>query len=247
MPFDSTGEKNKEKLTKMKFTEESLEIRYSHQSSILNPQPRITPSENKILISSPKSITMILRFKIKLLNVVDPEVWRQILVPSQITFHQFHQIIQEAFGWKDSHLYDFCLKGRRGGLSIGLSDFGGGEDVTDSDEVLLSEMFIKPRQKMMYNYDFGDGWKHEITLEKLTDSDSIITDCIGGKGTCPPEDCGGPFGYWDLKKTLSDPKNPKYKEMCEWFGLAKKDKWDSDNFDLRQASKTLRRFSAEYL
>lgn len=67
---------------------------------------------------------MLLQFNIKLLNVEDPEVWRQILVPSQFTFHQFHQIIQEAFGWEDSHLYEFYSKSRGGGPTIGpLLDF----------------------------------------------------------------------------------------------------------------------------
>lgn len=190
---------------------------------------------------------MLLQFKIKLLNVADPEVWRQILVPSQFTFHQFHQIIQEAFGWEDSHLYEFRPKGRRGGLTIGLSGYEGDEDVTESAGVLLSEIFTKPRQKLMYNYDFGDGWAHEITLEKITDSNSLIADCIGGKGICPPEDCGGPFGFKEMKDILKDPKNPEYKEMRVWLGLIKKETWEEDNFDRRQTSKWVRRFSVEYL
>ena len=90
---------------------------------------------------------MLLQFKIKLLNVEDPEVWRQILVPFQFTFHQFHQIIQEAFGWDDYHLYEFCPKGRGGGPNIGLSDFEGEKDIMESNKVLLSEMFIKRGKK----------------------------------------------------------------------------------------------------
>ena len=190
---------------------------------------------------------MLLQFKIKLLNVEEPEVWRQILVPSQFTFHQFHQIIQEAFGWEDYHLYEFRPKGRKGGPNIGLSDFEGDEDVTESNKVPLSEMFIKPGQKMMYNYDFGDGWTHEITLQKITDNASLIADCIGGNGTCPPEDCGGQFGFKEMKDILKDSKNPEYKEMCEWLGLTKKETWEADNFDRRLTSKWVRRFSVEYL
>ena len=74
----------------------------------------------------------------------DPEVWRQILVPSQFTFHQFHQIIQVAFGWDDSHLYEFYFKSRVG-ATISLLFDGGAQEITDSNEVILSEIFIKPR------------------------------------------------------------------------------------------------------
>ena len=194
---------------------------------------------------------MRLQFKIKLLEVEDPEVWRQVLVPSQFTFHQFHQIIQEAFGWEDCHLYEFVPKRQGGGPSIGPAmDFFMDEEEEakmNSENLPLSAIFIKPRQKYMYNYDFGDGWTHEITLEKIIDSDSFIADCTGGKGTCPPEDCGGPFGYMDLKEILKDPKHPEYKEMREWLGLTKKETWETDNFNRLQTSKWLQRFSVEYL
>lgn len=121
------------------------------------------------------------------------------------------------------------------------------EETIDSEEVQLLETFTKPRQKMMYNYDFGDGWEHEITLEKMTDSDSLIADCIGGNGTCPPEDCGGPFGFKEMKVILKDPKHPEYKEMREWLGLIKKETWETDNFNRLQTSKWLQRFSVEFL
>ena len=100
---------------------------------------------------------------------------------------------------------------------------------------------------MMYNYDFGDGWEHEITLEKITENTSLIADCIGGNGTCPPEDCGAPFEFEEMKEILKDPKNPEYKEMCVWLGLIKKETWEADNFDSRLTSKWVRRFSVEYL
>lgn len=190
---------------------------------------------------------MMLQFKIKLLEVQDPEVWRQILVPSQFTFHQFHHIIQEAFGWEDCHLYEFRPKGRGVSPIIGLTGFDEYEVIIESREVLLSEVFINPRQKYIYNYDFGDGWSHEITLEKMTDNKSLLADCIGGKGICPPEDCGGPYGFKDMKDILNNPKHPEYKEMRTWLGLIKKETWETDNFDRRQISKWLQRFSFEYL
>ena len=192
-----------------------------------------------------------LQFKIKLLEVEDPEVWRQILVLSRFTFHQFHHIIQEAFGWEDCHLYEFYSK-RRGegpkiGLSIDLPFEDDEEEMMDSKEIQLPAVFIKPGKKFMYKYDFGDGWTHEITLEKITDNKSLLANCIGGKGICPPEDCGGPYGFKDMKNILNNPKHPEYKEMRTWLGLIKKETWETDNFNRRQISKWLQRFSFEYL
>ena len=99
----------------------------------------------------------------------------------------------------------------------------------------------------MYTYDFGDEWTHSITLEKITGNDAMIADCIGGKGKCPPEDCGGHFGYMDLKEILNNPENPESKDMREWLGMSKKAKWEADDFDLKQTSNWLRKFCNEYL
>ncbi len=93
----------------------------------------------------------------------------------------------------------------------------------------------------MYTYDCGDSWEHIIKLEKiLKDSTLQTADCIDGKGTCPPEDCGGPWGYTELKETLADPKSPEHADMKEWLGLGKKQKWNADGFKLKDVAAQVR-------
>ncbi len=89
----------------------------------------------------------------------------------------------------------------------------------------------------MYIYDFGDDWKHQITLEKVTEEKLLRADCMAGQGTCPPEDCGGALGYENLKIILNDPKDLEHAGMKEWLGLSKKQKWDAEAFDLEAAKK----------
>ena len=84
----------------------------------------------------------------------------------------------------------------------------------------LSTLGLQAGQKLRYTYDFGDDWIHEIVLEKQLDTDPAegLPWCTGGAGACPPEDCGGPYGYAELLKVLTDPKHPEHTEMLDWAG-----------------------------
>ena len=81
-----------------------------------------------------------------------------------------------------------------------------------------------------YEYDFGDSWEHKILLEKIFpfDNKMALPVCIKGKRACPPEDCGGIWGYEEFLKTISDPKHPEYEDMLEWLG----GEFDPEEFDL---------------
>ena len=106
------------------------------------------------------------------------------------------------------------------------------EKKLDAEKVKLAEIFNTPKQKFTYIYDFGDDWIHELLLEKITDEKILRAACTDGKGVCPPEDCGGPWGFANLKEILSDTKHPKHYETKGWLGLSKKDKWDAEAFDM---------------
>jgi len=83
-------------------------------------------------------------------------------------------------------------------------------------------------KKIIYEYDFGDGWEHEIVLEKIFNNRNIDNPiCLSGKRNCPPEDSGGPYGYMDLLEVISDPTNEDYKEMKSWIG----EDFDPEYFD----------------
>ncbi len=185
------------------------------------------------------------QFKIQLKNITKPPVWRRLLVPETFTFHQFHLLIQAAFGWENAHMFRFSLLGYRSDFFITEKemydpDFYEEDEVIDSKEIKLSEIFNTEGQKFNYLYDFGDDWFHVITLEKITEEKLLYADCLAGKGTCPPEDCGGPWGYANLREALADPKHPEHKEFKEWLGLKKDETWDANFFSIKEAQEAVR-------
>lgn len=181
---------------------------------------------------------MTYQFKIKIQNVFNPMVWRRIQVSSDCTFEQFHTIIQYALGWELAHLYFFSSKGYTSKLFI-EPNFDGidiydyfREGSKDAAKTFLSEIFVTEKMKYTYLYDSGDDWKHEIILEKILATEIQKPLLLKGEGACPPEDCGGFWGYEELKITLADTKHPEHKEMKNWLGLKPKDKWDAASFDM---------------
>ncbi|HEX8019071.1 plasmid pRiA4b ORF-3 family protein [Mucilaginibacter sp.] len=180
------------------------------------------------------------QFKIQIKHLQNPAVWRRVLVPSDITFDDLHEIIQIIFGWENSHLYQFSEKGYSSQTVYKVPDEYDGDTVEDSEETIISEVFTKPKQTFTYIYDFGDDWTHHIVLEKITDTESTIPVCLAGEGACPPEDCGGIYGYNNLIEILSDPKNPEYKEMKSWLGLGKNEQWDVSAFDIEVVNEEIK-------
>ena len=182
---------------------------------------------------------MTFQFKIQLTSIADPPVWRRLQVPEQFSFLRMHHVIQAAFGWENYHLFQFSQKGYASHPSITIpmeeDEFlFGGEKPLHANKVKLNEIFTAPKQKFTYIYDFGDDWVHIITLEKILEIKSLRAACTDGMGACPPEDCGGPLGYENLKTILNDPKHPEHAETKEWLGMSKKQKWNVEAFDLEK-------------
>jgi len=182
------------------------------------------------------------QFKIQLSDIQKPTVWRRVIVSEDLTFDIFHQIIQAAFGWENCHMYQFSKQGWASYPIYKIpEDYDEDEGmVEDSTQVELSEVFSVPKQTFTYIYDFGDTWKHQILLEKVTDEKILMPMCTAGKGACPPEDCGGVYSYYDLLEILDDPKHPDHKEMREWLGLSKGQQWDVNAFDINEVSDRLK-------
>ncbi|MBU2613863.1 plasmid pRiA4b ORF-3 family protein [Patescibacteria group bacterium] len=175
------------------------------------------------------------QFKIQIKNISKPTVWRKISVPSYYSFALLHHIIQAVFGWENAHLYQFSDNGFHSDTVITAivdDDFDDMGEQREASEVLLLDVFKNEGQKYTYIYDFGDSWEHDIVLEKIIPEQSETPKLLAGKGACPPEDCGGPGGYENLKTILADPKHKEYKDYEEWLQLFEGQKWDSDEFDL---------------
>ena len=184
---------------------------------------------------------MIFQFRIQLKNISKPPVWRQIVVPAQFDFYRFHLVIQEAFGWENCHMFQFSPQGFGSYPTIKEPfDEGEDDDFMEAEETKLNEIFKKEGQTFNYIYDFGDTWEHKITLEKIKTDKTITADCIAGKGACPPEDCGGPWGYMNLIEVLNDPAHPEHEEMKEWLGMDEDDEWNVNNFNLEETSAMVR-------
>lgn len=144
---------------------------------------------------------MIYQLKIKLRGISKPPVWRRVQVPSQFTFDNLHEVIQAAFGWEDEHLYQFgdAPYSRKLNIAIPNEDDDDFYNRIDSRRYTLRDFYEKGGSKLCYTYDFGDDWTHDITLEKVISGERLFATCTGGKGACPPEDCGGCWGYEDMK------------------------------------------------
>ena len=161
-----------------------------------------------------------------------PAIWRRVCVKSDILLADLHRIIQTTMGWTDSHLHQFEINQ----TYYAPKDFEL-EESKDYKRVHLQTWLNQEKGKILYEYDFGDGWIHEIILEKIlpfSESQKLPV-CTGGKRNCPPEDCGGVWGYAELMETIANPKHPEYKEMKEWLGSD----FDPEYFDMEEINEGL--------
>lgn len=180
---------------------------------------------------------MVFHFKIKIKGISQPPVWRKVAVPAEFTFQKFHEVIQVAFCWGGYHLYEFADKLYQSKIRIGVPNenemFGLGfyAKTQNASKIKLSKIFSEKDRKLMYLYDFGDNWQHEITLESISPDIAKKAVFISGKGACPPEDCGGVYGYEEMKAVFANqPESEEAEEYREWLGLDKGEKWDVDRF-----------------
>jgi len=163
-----------------------------------------------------------------------PAIWRRFRVSGNITFYKLHRILQEVMGWSDYHLYEF----RVGKLLLGEPDPDYSPETKSARRVRLSEILIRETAQFIYIYDFGDYWEHEVTVERILSSDEELRHpvCIDGKRACPPEDCGGIWGYSDLLKIIRNPAHEEYEEMMEWLG----GEFDPNQFDIDEVNRRLK-------
>lgn len=163
----------------------------------------------------------VLQLKISLKGA-KPSIYRTIYISNSSNFIELHAAIQEAMGWEGYHLFAF-RKGRDIEISYQYSKTGKGEYVSFgfSLKTKISAFLQKPKDRILYEYDFGDGWEHEILVQKVFDEIELeqIPYCIKGKGKCPPEDCGGIWGYYNLVEIAKNPRSKEYKEYKNYYDM----------------------------
>lgn len=168
--------------------------------------------------------TLVWRLKVELLEV-SPKVWRRFDTFADQTLFQLHHILQGVMGWDLAHLYAF--------------EDGHGYGGQFSTAARLCDV-CQVGEALTYVYDFGDNWRHLVTVEKaMARPNGHYPRVIEGSRACPPEDCGGPWGYAEMLRVLAGPRNARRREVVEWVGKS----FDPKVFDLEEAQERLTEFA----
>ena len=174
------------------------------------------------------------------LSHIKPPVWRRLVVDSRISLAALHDVVQIIMGWTNSHMHQFI--DRDGVIYNEPYDedfmFSPGGETIDESVVLLNEVLKDEKDWIKYEYDFGDDWEHKLILEKIIPhkKNQFPIVCIKGKRACPPEDCGGPWGYKHLLEQLAAPEDEEeHAELLEWLG----DDFDPELFALEETNQIL--------
>jgi hypothetical protein len=162
-----------------------------------------------------------------------PPIWRRLVVRGNATLGELHDVLQIAMGWTNSHLHQF----RVGEEYYGTPHPEWDADVRDETKAQLSRVAPSEKFKFVYDYDFGDGWEHEVVVKKITAAaaNMPLAVCVTGKGACPPEDCGGIWGYMNLLEVMQDPDHPDHEDLMEWL----EDEFDPKAFDVAEVNSEL--------
>ena len=163
-----------------------------------------------------------------------PTIWRRLLVPGEIKLSKLHLIFQAAMGWEDYHLHIFEIDESRYGVPHQEYD----NDDIDEEGVILADL-VTGRMRFIYEYDFGDCWRHEVVVESVEPVPLILkfATCIDGQRACPPEDVGGTYGFAEFLEAIADPDHEEHESHLMWVGGF----FDPESFSLAAANAALQR------
>lgn len=178
---------------------------------------------------------------------IEPPIWRKLVVPGAISLHTLHKMFQVVMGWENAHLYLFRLTINKKTTVYGLPDpdwESAGMLIRDSRRTKLDASVWAEWLELTYEYDLGDSWMHQITIEKIEhlpeenwheDALWVTPRCLAGARACPPEDAGGIGGYELLLEALGNPAHPEHNHMRQWAGPS----YDPEHFSVQQANSAL--------
>ncbi|MCP5244686.1 MAG: plasmid pRiA4b ORF-3 family protein [Burkholderiales bacterium] len=184
---------------------------------------------------SARSLRSIYQLKITLKSL-RPPIWRRFLIASDTKLDEVHHTLQIVMGWTNSHLHEF----EKNAVRYGELDEGFASESQDERKFRLEKLLKHEKEKLIYTYDFGDNWEHEVLLEKIIPFEHglVLPVCIKGKRACPPEDIGGVWGYAAFLEAVLDSDHPEHEEMLDWVG----EDFDSEHFDLDEVNGLLRKY-----
>jgi len=186
------------------------------------------------------SLRQVYQLKVQLKGIRLP-IWRRILIADVAPLDVFHHAVQISMGWTNSHLHQFIDGKRRYGLVDPEYGMDWDDDLLDESNFKVKDLFSEVGDSVLYEYDFGDGWLHQIKLEKITpfEANQLLPVCIKGKRACPPEDVGGVPGYLDFLEKWQDESDPEHDDILEWAGEYF---LGPEEFDQEEANEILREF-----
>ena len=173
----------------------------------------------------------IYQIKVTLAHSRSP-IWRRIQLRGDTKLGELHAVLQIAMGWWDEHLHEF----EAGGIRYGQPNPGFPDDTRQERNVRLDKI-AKEGDTFRYEYDFGDGWRHELKIKKVLPPEPGVRypRCLDGKRACPPEDCVGVPGYERMLESVASTKDEEHEEIVEWLG----DEFDPEAFDLAAVNEEL--------
>lgn len=204
-----------------------LVISTLQRESVKKPRPRKAPAKDATATAG-----KLCQLKVTLRGV-KPPIWRRVLVHPDTSLSVLHDILQIAMGWTDSHLHMF----RAGKLVYGEPDPEFSTWMLDERKAAVRKLLPRTGSKAVYEYDFGDGWEHEILFEKVVEAEpgASYPVCTAGRRACPPEDCGGAWGYINLLDAIRDPDHEDHEEMRDWLD----ESFDPEAFDADEVNEGL--------
>lgn len=176
------------------------------------------------------------------LKDTEPPIWRRLQVPAAIDLRELHLLFQVVMGWHNEHLYEYRVGRRYFGepepKSWGVEGFG--PPMQDARKTPLLEIAPRAGSKFLYTYDMGDSWEHQVLVEKVIAASpgAHLPTCLAGERACPPEDCGGIWGYRNIIAALEKRDAPQAAGLVEWLG----DGFEPDKFDLAGVNAQLSRW-----
>jgi hypothetical protein len=207
-------------------------------------EKRCEEEGSPVAISSPAGVTRplsngpaIFQVKIAILDI-EPAIWRRVLLPADTTLYDLHDVMQAVFGWWDYHLHQYHVDGRLYALPDPEYDDDLLPPRLDERAVVLRDLLTA--SSIIYEYDFGDCWKHLVEIESvaMTQEPGVSYPvCTGGERACPREDCGGTDGYRHLLEALADPAHEEHADLKRWAGR----RYDPEKFDPAVANRALRK------
>lgn len=157
----------------------------------------------------------------------EPEVWRQVKVPANLTLSALHTVLQRTMGWQNQYDYTFRL--------------GLGQSICDSQQSLSDAIAATQNHTLYYTYDSQSGWLHRLEAQAIVvEPDQPLPICTDGAAACPPEGSGGVWGYDELLERLDDPEDPEYMDLIDKYG-----NFDPEAFELDEVNGRLERGSGE--